>query len=79
MKLKINFRIEHNDARGIYHPDTNRVDIYPIQHENIEDMYYTIVHESIHYIIDQYEEEIDDDQEHRLIFAMQWAEEMIDG
>jgi len=55
-----------------------RIIIYLQRHETLEDIYSTITHECIHWIIEYYNHvDIDPYQEHDLIFAMQWAEEYI--
>jgi uncharacterized protein YjaZ len=54
-----------------------RIFIYLHQHENIEDIYSTITHELIHYCIDKLEEEIDEYEEHDLIFKLQWIDEYV--
>ena len=75
--MKIDFRIEKGDNRGVYHSDTKRILIYPPQHENIEDMIDTINHETLHYAIDKTDELMDEDQEERVIFNLQWARETL--
>jgi len=80
--MKIDFRIENNENRGAYFAETERIDIWPLQHECIEDLFFTITHETIHYAIDKAlehddSENIDDDQEERLIYRIQWAPEWI--
>ena len=75
--MKIDFKIEKGDNKGIYHSETERILIYPPQHENIEDMLDTITHEIIHHAIDKSEETIDEDQEEKVIFCLQWAKESL--
>lgn len=77
MSVKIDFRLENGENRGIYYPDTERILIYPIQHENIEDLLATINHELIHYAVDKADEEMDDDQEEKVIYKIQWVDEWI--
>ena len=73
----IDFRFDGFENRGIYHSETERILIFPTQHECIEDMLYSIIHETIHYAVDKAEETLDDDQEEKLIFRMQWADEWL--
>ena len=73
----IDFRFDGFENRGIYHSETERILIYPTMHENIEDMLYSIIHETIHYAIDKAEETLDEDQEEKLIFRIQWANEWL--
>lgn len=75
--MKIDFKIETGENKGIYHSETERILIYPPQHENIEDMLDTITHETIHHAIDKAEEIIDEDQEEKVIFCLQWAKESL--
>jgi hypothetical protein len=70
------FRVGGED-RGVFFPSTKRIIVYLDGHECIEDIYKTIQHEVIHLAIDNLDEELDDDQEEKAIFAMAWAEESI--
>ena len=74
--VKVDFKIEKNDNRGIYYSETDRCLIYLPMHETIDDLYKTINHEVFHYCFDKAEESdnMDEDQEERLIFNIQWAE-----
>ena len=62
------------ENRGMFYDETNRCLIYINNHENIEDLYKTISHEVYHYIISEYGVQLDEEQEEKLIFNMQWAE-----
>ena len=73
----IDFRFDGYDNRGIYHSETERILVYPTQHECIEDMLYTISHETIHYALDKADETLDDDMEEKIIYRIQWAEEWL--
>tara|TARA_R110002020_G_scaffold148219_2_gene324041 strand:+ start:868 stop:1098 length:231 start_codon:yes stop_codon:yes gene_type:complete len=73
----IDFRFDGQENRGIYHSETERILIYPTQHECMEDMLYSITHETIHYALDKAEETLDEDQEEKLIFRIQWANEWL--
>jgi uncharacterized protein YjaZ len=56
-----------------------RVIIYLLHHETIEDIYATITHELIHYCIARYKMvDIDEYQEHDLIFKLAWIHEYVD-
>jgi len=76
--VSIDFKLESGENRGLYYSETERIIIYPIQHENIEDMIYTINHELIHAAIDKADETLDEDQEEKTIYRIQWAEEWIE-
>lgn len=76
MGLKVDFRVKHDDNRGIYYSETERCVIYLPNHETLEDIYKTITHELIHFCLDKNHENenMDEDMEERIIFCMQWAE-----
>jgi uncharacterized protein YjaZ len=63
------------DDHGEYYTNSERINIFLNKHENVEDIISTIIHEYLHHCIKG--EELDDDQEERLIFAMQWAHEYL--
>jgi uncharacterized protein YjaZ len=65
--------------KGITHLiGRGRITIYLNQHENLEDIYDTITHELIHYCLYKYKHiDIDDYQEHDLIFKVQWIDEYL--
>jgi hypothetical protein len=75
-KLTTDFKIDHNENRGIYYEETKRCIIYAPMHETIEDLLKTIDHEVYHHCFTVLEEteDMDEDQEERLIFNLQWAE-----
>ena len=73
----IDFRFDSTENRGMYYPDTERILIFPVQHENVEDMLYSITHETIHYALDKADETLDDDMEEKIIYRIQWAEEWL--
>ena len=60
-------------------PICDRCLIYLNLHETVEDIYCTITHELIHHCIDKHEmeDEIDEDQEEKLIYQMAWATESL--
>ena len=74
--VKVDFRVKHDDNRGIYYSETARCVIYLPNHETLEDIYKTITHELIHFCLDKHHEtdNMDEEMEERLIFCMQWAE-----
>ena len=74
--LSTDFKIDHNENRGIYYEETKRCIIYVPMHETIEDLLKTIDHEVYHHCFTVLEEsdDMDEDQEERLIFNLQWAE-----
>ena len=76
MSLRVELRTRKDDNRGIYYSETKRAVIYLAMHETIEDVYKTINHETYHHCFAEAGEadEMDDDQEERLIFCLQWAE-----
>ena len=62
------------ENRGLYYEETNRCLIFLNSHENIEDIYKTNVHEVLHHCIEKSGVQIDEEQEEKLIFNIQWAE-----
>ena len=76
MTLKVDFRVKHDDNRGIYYSETERCIIYLPNHETLEDIYKTITHELVHFCLDKHDEtdNMDEEMEERLIFCLQWAE-----
>ena len=74
--LSTDFKIDHNENRGIYYEETKRCIIYVPMHETIEDLLKTIDHEVYHHCFNILEEteDMDEEQEERLIFNLQWAE-----
>jgi uncharacterized protein YjaZ len=80
--MYMDFRL-HDDRDSKEHGVTlfegkGRILVYLNHHENIEDIYSTIQHECIHWCIGRYNHaEIDDYQEHDLIFRIMWANDYI--
>ena len=74
--LSTDFKIDHNENRGIYYEETKRCVIYVPMHETIEDLLKTIDHEVYHHCFNILEEneDMDEEQEEKLIFNLQWAE-----
>ena len=76
MGCSVDFKVV-GDERGIYYDETSRCVVYLNKHENIEDIYKTIQHEVIHYCISANDITIDEGQEEKLIFNIQWADHSI--
>ena len=79
MTLKVDFKVKHDDNRGIYYSETERCVIYLPNHETLEDIYKTITHEVVHYCLDKNHENesMDEDMEERIIFCLQWSDESL--
>jgi len=73
MGCTVDFRLG-GDNRGLYYEETSRCLIFINNHENIEDIYKTNTHEVLHHCIEESGVQIDEDQEEKLIFNIQWAE-----
>ena len=73
MGCTVDFRATGDD-RGCYYEETHRCLIFLNSHENLEDIYKTINHEVLHYCIEGTNISIDELQEEKLIFNIQWAE-----
>ena len=75
-KCTVDFKIQHNDNRGMYFEETNRCIVYLPMHETMEDVIKTINHEIFHHCFTQLEEaeSMDEEMEECLIFNLQWAE-----
>ena len=81
--MDISFKlVDHRNGqyKGMTHYEgKKRVIIYPHQHETLSDLYATITHELIHYCIERYKMvDMDEFEEHDLIFTTMWAEYYID-
>ena len=72
--VTVNMEILGHGERGIYYPESKRIVIYLDRHECFEDILSTIQHELIHVAIQS--ENLDEDQEEKLIYAMSWANYM---
>ena len=74
--LTVDFKIDHTDNRGIYYQETGRALIYLPMHETMADVIKTINHEVYHHCFekDGEAENMDEEQEEKLIFNLQWAE-----
>ena len=72
MGLTVDLKCRGDENRGIYYEETKRCLIFLSMHETLEDVYRTITHEVIHHCIRDYED-IDEEQEEKLIFCMNWA------
>ena len=73
---KTEFRFDGED-QGTYYPDSNRCVVYLNKHESTEDISKTIDHEVFHYVLDKLDIKIDDEQEHKAIYYLQWADEYL--
>ena len=67
----------YGEDRGCYYTETKRCVVYLNKHESTYDIEKTIDHELFHYLFDKLKVKIDEEQEHKLIFYLQWAEEYI--
>jgi hypothetical protein len=74
--LKLDLRVRQDDNRGIYYGETKRAFVYLAMHETIEEVYKTINHETFHHCFVEADEvdDMDEDQEERMIYCIQWAE-----
>jgi len=72
-QLNVDFKVFGKEERGIYYSETRRAIIYLNNHESLDDIYKTITHELIHHCLKDYDE-IDEEQEERLIFCMNWGD-----
>ncbi len=69
--VTVNMEILGHGERGIYYPESKRIVIYLDRHECFEDILSTIQHELIHAAIE--DQNLDEDQEEKLIYALSWA------
>ena len=73
--VKVDFKIEKNDNRGIYYSETDRCLIYLPMHETLEDLYKTITHEVLHHCFMASDvDTMDEEQEESLVHFAQWAD-----
>jgi len=73
--LHVDFRTHSRscrDDRGCYFEETNRALVILPNHECVDDIIATIVHESLHFCMRD-EENVDEEMEEEIIFRMQWA------
>ena len=70
----VDFRL-FGENRGIYYDETNRCLMYLTNHETLSDLYSTIQHELIHFCLAKLgiTDDIDEEQEEKIIFMMAWA------
>ena len=73
MGCTVDFRLG-GENRGLYYEETSRCLIFLNNHENLEDIYKTNTHEVLHHCIETSGVQLDEDQEEKLIFNIQWAE-----
>jgi len=69
--VTVNMEILGHGERGIFYPESKRIVIYLDRHECFEDILSTIQHELIHAAIE--DQNLDEDQEEKLIYALSWA------
>ena len=69
--VTVSMEVLGHGERGIYYPESKRIVIYLDRHECFEDILSTIQHELIHAAIE--DQNLDEDQEEKLIYAMSWA------
>jgi len=72
MGCTVDFKVT-GENRGLYYEETRRCLVYLCNHENVEDIYKTIQHEVLHHCIEESGVQLDEEQEEKLIFNMQWA------
>ena len=73
--LHVDFRTNSRTLgsdRGCYYEATNRALVILPNHECVEDVIATIVHESIHFCLRE-DDTIDEEQEEEIIYRIQWA------
>ena len=74
-KLHVDFRTHGrtmSDDRGCFFEASNRALVMLPNHECVEDIISTIMHESIHFCLRE-DESLDEEQEEEIIFRMSWA------
>ena len=69
----------NGEDQGTYYDVSSRCITYLNKHESLEDITKTVDHEVFHFCIDKLNIEIDDEQEHKMIYYLQWADEYIDA
>ena len=74
--ISVDFKVEKNENRGVFYSETDRCLVYLPMHETIYDVYKTINHEVFHHCfeINGESDKMDEEQEEKVIFNMQWAE-----
>ena len=74
-RLHVDFRTHSRtlgNDRGCYYEATNRALVILPNHECVEDLVSTIVHESIHFCLRD-DDDLDEEMEEQVIFQMSWA------
>ena len=69
--VTVSMEVLGHGERGIFYPESKRIVIYLDRHECFEDILSTIQHELIHAAIE--DQNLDEDQEEKLIYALSWA------
>lgn len=67
--------IIYGEDHGTYYSETKRAVIYLASHESLDDIMKTITHEVLHHCIEHCDAVIDEEQEHKLIYCIQWSNE----
>ena len=73
MGCTVDFKIG-GENRGLYYEETSRCLVFLNNHENLQDIHKTNTHEVLHHCIEASGVQLDEDQEEKLIFNIQWAE-----
>ena len=78
MEFKVHDDRDSKESGITHFCGEGRIIIYLQHHESLTDIYSTIQHESIHWCLEKYHHvDIDEYQEHDLIFSVMWAEDYI--
>jgi uncharacterized protein YjaZ len=75
--VTIDLKTTSGETDGIFYHNSERIVVYLANHETLTDILSTIRHELIHHAIFRCGEDMDDDQEEKLVFFMSWAEEFL--
>jgi hypothetical protein len=77
--LSVDFRCIQSDNRGVYYEATKRALVFLGMHESLDDILKTVNHEVLHHCFAEAgeNEDMDEMQEERLIFCIQWAGESL--
>ena len=73
-QLNSEFKTFGIEERGCYY-ESGRAIVYLNNHETLDDVLATITHEVLHYCFRKLD--LDEDQEERLIFCVQWADQSL--
>lgn len=70
----MDFRFNYQEEAAYFDTDTKEIYIHLKYVDSISYLYYLIEHEVLHSAIDKCTVSVDDDEEHQIIHAVQWAE-----